>query len=1002
MRNLFPIICGIVCFATVGAAYAAQTPGDTAMAQQVCSLDGTQWFIAADTANAGREQEWFREPRPEAVPIRVPGILQEALPDTHGVVWYWRDATFPAHPIAQGRYLLRFNAVDYLADVWLNGKYLGSHEGGETPFILDATDAALPGQANRIAVRILNPVNEPIDGIVMAETPHRNKNVNMTVGGMIDSGGITESVDLLMTPPVYITDTYVQTFGNVLVKTTVHNATTSDLKGRLTWLAGPANTGESVATGESAGLFKPGDTTVSTELTIENPHQWDITDPYLYRLATRLTLDDGGADTNVTRFGFRELRVENGYFRLNGRRIFWRSSHTGNHCPVGQILPPANAPDLLRRDLIYMKASGFNAVRFIAGIPHPWQLDLCDEIGLMVYEENYAAWCMNDSPKMAERFDRSLAEMVRRDRNHPSVVIWGLLNETPDGPIFRHAVDSLEPLRALDTSRLVLLGSGRWDGQFGIGSLSNPGSHAWEHAWGTESPDVHEQSHWGAFGGYLTGAGDAHVYPATPHTYDIEDGIRNLGKDSKPVFLSEYGIGSLMNPIREARQYEQHRVRTDLADYAYFQTMEKKLTDDWKAWGFDSVYPFPEDFVRDSERLHARQRTLGFDLIRSNPKICGFNLTGLLDHGFTGEGLWTFWREWKPQIVDTLQDGWSPLRWCTFVRPSHGYVGHPFRIEIVLANEDVLAPGDYPVAIRIMGPNGCAWENHVTLTLPTPGNGEEPPMAVPVFSGDVTLEGPEGTYELAVCMERNGAPTGGRLTFYATEPTKSPAGISVVALGLPEQARTWMTAHGITVTDYTTPAPDKREVVLVGDLSPLKVERDARVALLQRVARGSVALFLAPGAFQKDDNATAWLPVKNKGRGYNFPDWLYHKECVAKRHEAFAGLKNPGIMDWDYYGPVIPHFMIEGADAPTEVIAAAFAPCHSAPAGGYAAGILLGQYNLGDGYFVVNTLNILDNLDTHPAADRLLVNLIASAARTCEKPLAALAADTDTQIGGLF
>ena len=109
----------------------------------------------------------------------------------------------------------------------------------------------------------------------------------------------------------------------------------------------------------------------------------------------------------------------------------------------------------------------FNAIRFIAGVAKRYQLDLCDEIGLMVYEESYAGWCLADSPKMPERYDESVLGMVRRDRNHPSVTMWGLLNETPDGPVFRHAVGVLPALRALDDSRLVMLNSGRWDAQSG-------------------------------------------------------------------------------------------------------------------------------------------------------------------------------------------------------------------------------------------------------------------------------------------------------------------------------------------------------------------------------------------------------------------------------------------------------------------------------------------------------------------------------------------------------
>src|SRR5439155_12118850 len=141
-----------------------------------------------------------------------------------------------------------------------------------------------------------------------------------------------------------------------------------------------------------------------------------------------------------------------------------------NHVPHGVIVP--EKPDFLRRDLIYAKASGFNMVRFIAGVGMPEQFDLCDELGLMVYEESIAAWKLGDSPKLAERFDRNNDDMIRRDRNHACITIWGLLNETDDSPTFRHAVAYLPKLRALDPSRLVLLNSGRFDAEPLVGSIS--------------------------------------------------------------------------------------------------------------------------------------------------------------------------------------------------------------------------------------------------------------------------------------------------------------------------------------------------------------------------------------------------------------------------------------------------------------------------------------------------------------------------------------------------
>src|SRR5450759_320682 len=197
--------------------------------------------------------------------------------------------------------------------------------------------------------------------------------------------------------------------------------------------AGPAVTSR---TGLATTLA-PGDTTVELALQVDQPHLWDLNDPYLYRVTLRSQAEIDGEvveDEYTLRCGFRDFRVERGFFRLNGRRIFVRSTHTGDHYPQGQEAPVD--PDLVRRDLIMARAAGFNMVRFISGVALPDQLGFADELGLLVYEENMAA--------------------------------WGLLNETVDGPDFRHAVDYLPRLRTLDPTRLVLLSSGRWDCQWQI------------------------------------------------------------------------------------------------------------------------------------------------------------------------------------------------------------------------------------------------------------------------------------------------------------------------------------------------------------------------------------------------------------------------------------------------------------------------------------------------------------------------------------------------------
>jgi hypothetical protein len=975
-------------------------PGTT-----IVFLEGTNWLVAADPRNAGRSESWWTKARPEARPARVPGILQEALPGYHGVAWYWREFFAPRNPFAGGRCLLRFHAVDYLAEVWLNDIAVGGHEGGETPFVLDVTEVVNPGETNRLAVRVLNPRAEPIDGIVLVETPHRNKvPEGITAGSSYNSGGLIEPVEILWVPSVRVDDVFVRPdwkTGRLKVEVSIVNTEPAAVRPQLDLAVMTALGDESVASLVLKPEVLPGTQRIPCELNVANYRLWQLDEPCLYRLRTRLAAGpNGDGSEKTTRFGFRELRVDKGFFRLNGKRIFLKSSHTGNHCPIGAVVPPASAPDLLRKDLLYMKASGFNTVRFIAGMAHPYQLDLCDEIGLMVYEENLSSWLLADSPQMGQRFDSNLREMVLRDRNHPSVVIFGLVNEMSNGPMVQHAVGSLGLLRSLDDSRLILQQSGRWDGQYHIGSVCNPGSTAWEHVWGVESQDYQGTAQNGPFGGYFEGAGDAHVYPTTPHKPAIEAGIRRLGKDSKPVFLSEYGIGSQMNAIRELRFYEQHGANPEWDDVKFLKQTEEKLAADWQRFGMEGVYAFPEEMLRASQQLHCRQRLLGFNLVRSNPKICGFNVTGLLDHGFSGEGLWTFWREFKPGIMDALQDGWAPLRWCLFAEPMHAYADSPVKLEAVLANEDALAPGAYPVALRLLGPDGVAWAENRQMVIPKPELGEDGPMALPVFSGEITLPATPGEYTFAVTLQHGGAPAGGRLVFHVSEePASIPLAVAVSLVEPPVQE--WLRSRGIQLVALEAASTNLAGVILIGNWTESNVQPETRKEVLRRVAQGSVAVFLAPTAFKKGDDAEGWLPLKNKGRLTAFPDWLYHKECVSKKHPFFEGLQPAGVMDWDYYGPLISNRFFEGQDTPEEIAAAAFAVCHSSRPDGYAAGTMLSVHGFGGGKLVLNTFRILENVDNHPAADKLLINIIKHATSLVSPTLKPLPANFEAGLGDL-
>jgi len=485
----------------------------------------------------------------------------------------------------------------------------------------------------------------------------------------------------------------------------------------------------------------------------------------------------------------------------------------------------------------------------------------------------------------------------------------------------------------------------------------------------------------------MEGAGDAHLYAHVPHDSNAIDLIRTFGEADKPVFLSEYGIGSLVDAISVTRRYEQEGFREDLEDATLYRSMAEAFIADWNRFGMEGVYPFPEDMLAESQRLHARWRLQGFDLIRSNPNIVGYNLTGLVDQVMAGEGLWTTWRDLKPGIIDALTDGWAPLRWCLFVTPMHVYIGKPFEFEAVLANEGVLGIGAYPVRFKLFGPEGVVWEQAMEIII-TADNLNS--FALPVIKTSVIINGSSGEYYFAAAMEKGGNPAGGKLKFHASNNVEHiESHLAVVLLGVETKVHDFLLSKGIQCSEYEEVVHAEainekakeplsgiiNEIILIGHIEINAFNELEWQHLYQRIEQGAYVIFMKPTALFPADGAASRMPFAEKGKYVRYINTLYHKEDVAKRHPIFKDLQAGAIMDWDYYGQIIPDYLFEEMKQPDQVIAAGFAvgyPC----ANGYFSGISLALYEYGKGRFVVNTLRILENINANPAADRLLLNLL--------------------------
>ena len=926
----------------------------------VVSLDGT-WKLRHDPENVGKAQQWweFADDKDGNIDVPVPGTVQFVMPDKRGVFWYYRTFDAPTNPHPQGRYVLRIWQADYYADVWLNDKLLGSHEGSETPFEFDVTEAIQPGAANRLAVRIINPTDYPIDGILLRETAHRNRTPVLSAGSDVTQGGLTDSVELLIVPAVRVKDIFVRPnfhTGEIAVRTTLEGPVDpKSFAGKNVTVSidvAPSHGGETLLHHKETVAFSPENPVLESTLTLKNFRPWDFDDPYMYRVSVRSqTEGETGFSEKSTRSGFRDFRFENGAFRFNGRRIFLKCSHAGADTPIGLRVPIDR--EMLRKDVIFCKTMGFNSIRYIAGVPPRMLLEQCDENGMLVYNECFAAWCMVPSNHLERRFIDATREMILRDRNHPSVVIWGLINEMTEPRILNVGLQSLPMIREHDETRLVLYHSGSWDLQLGdrwnpldayssFGRVANPGSTVWENT-----------------------MSDEHPYKDLPHNDRVLRELRFFQKDGLPMFLSEYGMGSAVDLFRLMRQFEQ-RGRTDTEDAKFYRDKYDRFMHDWNRWNMEDTFADPADYFRQTIDWMAALRLLGINAIRANTAMIGHSVTGTHDQGFSGEGLTTAFRELKHGTVDAMADAFAPLRFCLFADNWQIYRGATIRFEAVLANEDVLKPGEYKVRMQVVGPeNHRVFDEVVPLTVPDVVDGKEPPFALPFFDKRIEVDGPGGIYRFHATMLEGGAPAGRPLEFFVTDPKDMPeVDTEVVLWGDDPELGDWLRSRGIKTEEFDV-ATDA-DVILVG-----RKPAEDFAPLLKLLEDGARVIFLCPEVFRDGDDRTAKLPLEHRGQLRDVWVWLYHKDDWTKNHPYFEGLPRGGIMDHAFYRNLLTNQIWSDQSDPEEIVAGAMNTSFA-----YESGLLTAVHRHGKGRFVLNTLRIRDNLGIDPVAERILRNMI--------------------------
>jgi hypothetical protein len=484
-------------------------------------------------------------------------------------------------------------------------------------------------------------------------------------------------------------------------------------------------------------------------------------------------------------------------------------------------------------------------------------------------------------------------------------------------------------------------------------------------------------------------------------------GFENLARDTKPFYLSEAGDGSSYNPIAEKREMERAGAPATAYAWRWINPALRSLQGTWATYGLSGIYPSIEDMFVDERLSECRQRAMTFSIVRSNPKVNGFDLTSMFDNWATGQGIMDCFRNFHSGLLPVLQAGWAPLRWCLLVNPTNVYADQPLRVRVALANEDVLPGGDYPALLKISGAGGVVWSSQVTVHVES---GADAPMACTVFDKDVAIpQLAEGNYTLEAELSGRPNAAASELAFIVTRPVSAEPLGTVTVLGLGPKARDLLQRSGATIHDYAEGEHIDREVILVGD--SFSGRAAGWRALYARCAQGAHVVFLAPRVFLTDAETKPkiprWLALGEKGIEDFDTDWLYHKDVVAKGGQAFTRLPTR-LMTPAYYEGVLgdtPFFKGMTPPDATEAVAircsgivdsaGAFSPGDFV----YKDGVMLGTYRHHAGHFTINALNILGNIG-NPASDRLFLNLV-NEARSDAAPVQPLPADYGAELASL-
>ncbi|HYF77153.1 MAG TPA: glycoside hydrolase family 2 TIM barrel-domain containing protein [Symbiobacteriaceae bacterium] len=867
----------------------------------------------------------------------VPGCFQaqfEDLRDYADVVLYERTFAVPMQ--WRGKAIrLHFGAADYLAEVWVDGQYAGRHEGMFLPFSLDITHLVKAGEEQRLLVRVTDTGGSALPEkfyrqfpeISFKEAPHGKQSWYGPIGGL------WQDVWLEAGTPVYI-----------------HRAlATPDVSGRKATfrvlLAGPrgpltdkAASTYTESTAPNLRGLDPDDMSVMVRVTapdgttfesfpvpvqggeavvpvgIPDPVLWSCESPSLYEFSATLLMRGRPVDLLRDTFGMRTVEARGNRIYLNGQPLYIRAALDQDYYPTTLWTPPSD--EFLRTQMELAKEMGLNMLRCHIKAPDPRYLYWADRLGLLVWEE-YGNFSHLEG-RAGELGRATLEGMIERDFNHPSTIIWSIINESWGLNLGRQKdrqwlLEQYRHFKQVDPTRLICDNSactGNFHLASDIADFHNYFAYP-EHMGGWEAhvADLAGRPDW-----LYSPHGDAQPVPDAPL---MNSEFGNWGLPDAHNLLDEQG--------REPWWFETGKT------WSWGIVHPKHVRERYAASTLPTIFGDYRSFVKATQVQQYRALKYEIEAMRAQAALNGYVITEFTDIHWECNGLLDQMR--NPKAGHSLyRDIIAGTQLIS--RPANGrwsyHPGEEIRVQVQVASDSAEAlPG-----------HSLAWwlETGVTTPLPAPGlapclgarQGIVADVTVPAFgvapAGEVAVKGPA---------------TPGRVRLHLS--LRNAVGKEVAR-------------------SYADFAVFERVVGFDGVRVADKVDDD----LLAFVTGGGCALLLAEGP---DALPEGW-PVKitprkeQKWQG----DWASAWHWLRPEVLHTQALENPLDLPW---GEVLPEYVITGHEEQENWL--------SGMTVGWAQAQVATTVELivGEGTLVVTTFRLKENLGKSPAAEALYAALLA-------------------------